>query len=87
MKKLAIGILSAAFIFGAGTYAFAQANNDGEGTINFGQMKPKMEEMHPDLSEKELKDMYDSCHGNGGTMREEKTDNMMNDNNSMMNNL
>lgn len=72
MKKIVIGILSVAFIFGAGTYTFAQAN----GSLNFGQMKPYMEKMHPDLSTKELNEMYNSCHEDNG-----------NNANGMMNNL
>lgn len=79
-KKLAIGILTGAIILGgAGTFAFAAANEDanGNGLLNFGQMKPYMEKMHPNLSTDELKDMYDSCHGEGGMM-EGSTENMMN---------
>lgn len=65
-KKLVIGILTGAILLGgAGTYAFAQTNEDGngEGKFNFGQMKPQMEEVHPELSNQELKEMYNSCHG------------------------
>jgi hypothetical protein len=64
MKKFLFGTLFVAFIIGAGTGAFAAGNEDKD-IINFGQMKPHMEEMHPDLSTQELKDMYESCHGNG----------------------
>ncbi|KAA9012538.1 hypothetical protein [Niallia endozanthoxylica] len=70
-KKLAIGLLTGAILLGgASTMAFAQTNNDvnGNGLFNFGQMKPYMEKMHPDLSNQELKQMYDSCHSNGGMM-------------------
>ncbi|MBD8067791.1 hypothetical protein [Bacillus sp. PS06] len=78
MKKAVIGILSAAFILGAGTFTYAQANGNGEGLLNFGQMKPYMEEMHPDLSTKELKEMYDTCHGEGGMMQNGNSENIMN---------
>ena len=81
-KKLAIGILTGAIILGgAGTYAFAVASDDanGNGLLNFGQMKPFMEKMHPDLSTEELKDMYNACHGEGGMMNSNKE--------GMMNNL
>lgn len=80
-KKLAIGILTGAiFLGGAGTFAFAAANEDtnGNGLFNFGQMKPYMEEMHPDFSTDELKGMYDSCHGEGGMMEDGSTEGMMN---------
>ncbi len=90
-KKLAIGILAGAIILGgAGTFAFAAANEDanGNGLLNFGQMKPYMEEMHPDLSTDELKEMFDSCHGEGGMMGNSNMGGMMNGNTEgMMNNL
>ena len=90
-KKLAIGILTGAIILGgAGTFAFAAANEDanGNGLLNFGQMKPFMEKMHPDLSTGELKEMYDSCHGEGGMMEDGNMKDMMNGNTEgMMNNL
>lgn len=76
MKKLAIGILGAAFIFGAGTYTFAQGNEDG--LLNFKEMKPYMEKMHPNFSDKELKDMYNACHGDDGMMENKSPENMMN---------
>jgi len=47
MKKLAISILGAAFIFGAGTYTLAQGPEDG--LLDFEQMKPYMEKMHPNI--------------------------------------
>lgn len=82
MKKITIGILSAAFILGAGSYTFAQANGEGKGLDNFGQMKSHMEEKHPDLSTKELKEMFDKHHGKGGMMEDssscENMDSMMN---------
>jgi hypothetical protein len=72
-KKLAIGVLTGAILLGGtGTLTFAQAN--GEGLLNFGQMKPYMEKMHPDLSTQELKQMYDSCHAEGGMMEGNTTD-------------
>lgn len=74
MKKIIVGTLCTAFILGSATFAFAEGKEDKE-IINFGQMKPHMEEMHPDLSTKELKEMFDSCHGNEGQATEQ---NMMN---------
>ena len=76
MKKIVIGILSIAVIVGAGTYTFAQTNDTGEGPLPFGQMKPYMEKMHPDLSTKELKDMYNSCHGSNGNNANGMMDNL-----------
>lgn len=90
-QKLAIGILTGAIILGgAGTFAFAATNEDANGNelLNFGQLKPFMEKMHPELSTDELNDMFDSCHGEGGMMENGNMDGMMNGNTEgMMNNL
>ena len=37
-----------------------------EGNVNFGQMKPYMSEMHPNLDNQELEELYKSMHGTGG---------------------
>ena len=77
-KKLAIGILTGAFILGgAGTLAFAETNGNGEGLLNFGQAKPYIEKMHPGLSTQEQKEMFEACHGKDGVMQG-STENMMN---------
>ncbi|MBS8266050.1 hypothetical protein DYI25_16610 [Mesobacillus boroniphilus] len=68
MKKLSLTIFSAAMIFGASTAAFAEEGNDGKGQFNFGQMKPIIEKMHPGLSNEEMKQMYNDCHGTNGAM-------------------
>lgn len=68
MKKTALTLFSATLILGASTSVFAEETNDGKGTFNFGQMKPMMEKMHPDLSKEELKQMYIDCHGTNGAM-------------------
>lgn len=81
MKKLAVGLLGAALVLGAGTAVFA-AGNSGDGSgISFEKMLPFMEKMHPDASKEELQDMYKACHENGGIMQ--GTDRMS----SMMNNF
>lgn len=78
-KKLIVGLLTGAILLGGAGLTFAQSNGNGEGLLNFGQMKPQMEEMHPELSTKELKEMYDSCHAEDGGMMEGTTPtNMMN---------
>ena len=77
-RKLAIGILTGALILGgAGTLAFAETNGNGEGLLNFGQAKPFIEKMHPELSTQEQKEMFESCHGKDGVMQGD-TENMMN---------
>lgn len=66
MKKFIAGIISASLILGSGTAIMAAGNDSTDGLFNFGQMKPQMEEMHPDLTNQELKEMYESCHGTNG---------------------
>jgi hypothetical protein len=65
MKKIGIGFLSAAIIFGAGTFAFAQDSETEPGKITFEKMLPFMQEMHPESSESELQQMFDACHASG----------------------
>ena len=45
-------------------------------------MKPYIEQMHPDLTNQEQKEMFDACHGKGGMM-----ENYNGNTNSMMNQL
>lgn len=66
-KKFLAIILGGAIILGTGTLTFA-ATNDGDGKWSFEKMLPFMQEMHPDLSKNELKQMFDDCHGKGGMM-------------------
>ncbi|MDZ7835276.1 MAG: hypothetical protein U5K84_07920 [Alkalibacterium sp.] len=40
-----------------------------EGVFNFGQMKSHSDEMHPDLNNQELRELYKSMHGTGGSSR------------------
>ncbi|ESU31255.1 hypothetical protein G3A_17910 [Bacillus sp. 17376] len=84
MKKLSLSFLGAALILGASTAAFAEEGTEGKGTFNFGQMKPLIEKMHPNLSDEEVKQMYNNCHGTNGSMPS-KNFNMMDSNH--MNNL
>lgn len=64
MKRVLLGTLCATFLLGAGTVVFATTNTNEENkTLSFEKMKPLMEEMHPDLSNDELEDMYQTCHG------------------------
>ncbi|WP_394239373.1 hypothetical protein [Niallia oryzisoli] len=91
-KKIVIGLLTGAILLGgAGTIAFAQANDGNDtGILDFGEMKPYMEKMHPELSDQELQDMYNSCHGDGGMMENVNPKDMMQNGvqpGNMMNNL
>lgn len=83
MKKFAVGMLSAALIIGAGTAVFAAENGSSSKGLNFEQMLPFMQKMHPNLSNGELNQMYKSCNGNGGMMN--TTNGKTMDSNNMMN--
>ncbi|MDR7236023.1 hypothetical protein [Neobacillus drentensis] len=83
MKRFIVGILSAAFILGAGTAVFAAGNSNSGERVSFEKMLPFMEKMHPDSSKAELKDMYKACHKDKGMMGDTKgkemdSENMMN---------
>ena len=65
MKKLIIGVLSFMVILGASNVAMAHGNS-GNGTVNFGQALKYMQEMHPDWSQKDIKEMYNEHHGTQG---------------------
>ncbi len=40
--------------------------------MNFGQMKDHMKEMHPELTEQQLEEMYKNMHGTGGSENSNK---------------
>ncbi|MGM7682979.1 hypothetical protein ACSVDA_12585 [Cytobacillus sp. Hm23] len=78
MKKILFSLLGSTIILGGTvSYVFAQSNDEGNDNFNFGQMKPYIQEMHPELSTQEQKDMFDSCHGEDGAM-ENYNEDMMN---------
>lgn len=51
-----------------------------DGNVNFGQMKPYMKKMHPDLSDQQLEDMYKRMHGTGGASNSKNFQGMMGNN-------
>ena len=65
MKKLLIGLVSLGLVLGIGTSVYATA---GDGFQSFREMVPFMQQMHPDMSEEQLENMYNSCHGENGGM-------------------
>ncbi|MEH7332882.1 hypothetical protein V7161_09615 [Neobacillus drentensis] len=84
MKKFAVGILSAAFILGAGTAVLAAGTNNSATGFSFEKMLPFMQKMHPDSTKQELKDMYKACHGKGDMM-DDSTQKEMGSKNMMSN--
>lgn len=67
MKKLVIGILTGAVLLGSATFVAAESN--GNGLFNFEEMKPYIEEMHPNLSPEQQEEMFNNCHGENGMMQ------------------
>jgi hypothetical protein len=60
MKPKALAVLAALLLFvGIGTAAYAAE----VGPAVFREMLPFMQEMHPDLNDSELEQMYTDCHG------------------------
>ncbi|MNJ49216.1 hypothetical protein D3C77_444350 [compost metagenome] len=79
MKKIWIGIATAAIVMGIRTAAYAaNTNNDADSRFKFfEQMLPYARQMHPDFSDKQIEEMYNNCHGGNGPQR------MMNNNSHM----
>lgn len=59
-KLLSVGIVFV-LALGIGNAVFAHGGSDGG--WSFQEMIPFMKEMHPDMDEKQLKQMYQDCHG------------------------
>lgn len=69
-KKAVALLLIVVGLFGAGTLAFAQGDQGkAPWNLSFEQMLPFMQQMHPNLSGDQLKNMYDACHGPNGIMQ------------------
>ncbi|MBT2571797.1 hypothetical protein [Planococcus sp. ISL-110] len=49
----------------------------GTGHMNFGQMKPFMKKMHPDLNNSQLRVLYKKMHGTGGSSHSKNFKEMM----------
>ncbi|AST91713.1 MAG: hypothetical protein ABF649_07780 [Bacillus sp. (in: firmicutes)] len=74
MKKLVVGILTGAVVLGGATFAAADSN-----VFNFKDMKPFIEQMHPNLSLEQQEQMFNACHGENGFMQNgTNSRNMMN---------
>lgn len=67
MKKLLVGFIVGAVLFGGAS--FGLAHSIGNNFFNFEDMRPHMEEMHPNFSPKQYEQMFNNCHGENGFMR------------------
>lgn len=64
MKKVWIVLAAVAMVFALGTAVYAATDKDS----GFNQMLPQMKQMHPDVSEQQLQEMYNNCSSNGSGM-------------------
>ncbi|MNN86465.1 hypothetical protein D3C81_2038890 [compost metagenome] len=72
MKKLWLGLTTAVLIMGIGTagaYAASSVDNNksSDNESFFEQMLPFAKKMHPNLSDQQIKEMYNNCHNGTGT--------------------
>ncbi|MBG9791964.1 FAD/FMN-containing dehydrogenase [Paenibacillus dendritiformis] len=72
MKRVWLGISALVLVMGmgaAGAYASSADNNPGGNRSGFEQMLPFAKRMHPDLSDQQIEQMYNSCHNGNGMGR------------------
>ncbi|WP_182200969.1 hypothetical protein [Paraliobacillus salinarum] len=66
MKKVIVSLLGATVLIGgAATYTFAHSNNDNFNNnerFNYEEMRPYIQEMHPNWSSQEQREMFELCH-------------------------
>ncbi|WNF36495.1 hypothetical protein RJD24_19045 [Bacillaceae bacterium IKA-2] len=69
MKKKLIAVITAtALVLGIGSVAMANSDRDVFENVNFKEMLPFMQEMHPDIDQEQLEEMYELHHGEDGIM-------------------
>jgi len=61
MKRLVSGIFAALLLLGLGTGVMAKSNDIACAVKDFKDMLPFMQEKHPEMSEKQLKEMHKDC--------------------------
>lgn len=64
MKKVWIVLAAVAMVLALGTAVYAATDEDP----GFQQMLPQMKQMHPDVSEQQLQEMYNNCSSSGNGM-------------------
>ncbi len=65
-KKLIVAFTTTALVLGLGTAALANSDSEVLENFSFKDMLPFMQQMHPNLDEDQLEQMYISCHGENG---------------------
>ncbi|MGO4886541.1 hypothetical protein ACJ2A9_02180 [Anaerobacillus sp. MEB173] len=69
-KKRIIALLATGLILGIGTSAIASSDTEVFDDFSFEKMLPFMKQMHPDMDEGQLEEMYENCHGENGMMKQ-----------------
>lgn len=64
-SKIVIGLGVVVLTLGIGTAAYAAGSGQSWGST-FRDLLPHMRQVHPDLSDRQLEQMYQNCHGNSG---------------------
>ncbi|GAB3804418.1 hypothetical protein [Virgibacillus kimchii] len=65
-KKLTVLTLVVVFVIGAGNAVYANSNSGND--WSFEEMLPFMNQMHPEMNDQELEQMYQNCHGSNNEM-------------------
>lgn len=64
MKKKIISIvITSILVLGIGNVVLAQGNST-DNSRSFKNMLPHMKEVHPEMNEQQMEQMYQDCHGN-----------------------
>lgn len=66
MKKIIFTLTSLALIMGIGTGVYASTSQVTPDQKEFEQMRPLMQQMHPQMTDEQITSMYETCHGPNG---------------------
>lgn len=83
-KKIIITLGVTALTLSIGTAALAAGGNE-VGITSFKDMLPHMKQVHPDLNEKQLNDMYNNCHNSTDVMNQNTSEQSRMHSSNMMN--
>ncbi|WP_379159564.1 FAD/FMN-containing dehydrogenase [Paenibacillus sp. sgz5001063] len=65
MKKIGLGIIALVLLMGIGTSVYAAGTDNGQSWIE--NMLPFAKQMHPDLTDGQVKAMVNNCRNGQGT--------------------
>lgn len=61
-KKIVFIAITSILVLGLGNVVFAHGGGSANGW-SFEEMLPHMKEMHPEMNEQQMEQMYQDCHG------------------------